>query len=178
MQERSTGITRDDLYTFLKFAGERNLINKSTIANRERACKHILGILDETEAADLSKIDLEDIISRHKIKAASKIPPSSLTGYESHVRGAVRDFLEYVRNPSSWRPSIQPRSRRATTPTQAATKPRSRTLASKPEEIISPPEIPTQPSVHIDFQIHISPESTPEQIDKIFESMSRHFTGK
>lgn len=30
------------------------------------------------------------------------------------------------------------------------------------------------PSLHIDIQVHISPEATPEQIDKIFESMARH----
>lgn len=30
------------------------------------------------------------------------------------------------------------------------------------------------PKLHVDIQIHISPDSTPEQIDKIFESMARH----
>ena len=30
------------------------------------------------------------------------------------------------------------------------------------------------PSLHIDIQVHISPEASPEQIDKIFESMAKH----
>lgn len=30
------------------------------------------------------------------------------------------------------------------------------------------------PKIHIDVQVHISPESSPEQIDKIFESMAKH----
>lgn len=34
------------------------------------------------------------------------------------------------------------------------------------------------PEVHIDIQIHISPESTTEQIDKIFESMAKHLYGR
>lgn len=34
------------------------------------------------------------------------------------------------------------------------------------------------PSVHIDIQIHISPESTAEQIDKIFEGMAKHLYGR
>jgi hypothetical protein len=34
------------------------------------------------------------------------------------------------------------------------------------------------PEVHIDIQIHISPESTAEQIDKIFESMAKHLYGR
>jgi hypothetical protein len=34
------------------------------------------------------------------------------------------------------------------------------------------------PEVHIDIQIHISPESTAQQIDKIFESMAKHLYGR
>ncbi|MHB1689039.1 MAG: DUF5343 domain-containing protein [Ignavibacteriaceae bacterium] len=34
------------------------------------------------------------------------------------------------------------------------------------------------PSVHIDIQIHISPDASPEQIDKIFISMSKHIFKK
>jgi hypothetical protein len=30
------------------------------------------------------------------------------------------------------------------------------------------------PQLHINIQLHISPETTAEQIDKIFESMARH----
>lgn len=30
------------------------------------------------------------------------------------------------------------------------------------------------PAVHIDVQVHISPDTSPEQIDRIFESMARH----
>jgi hypothetical protein len=33
------------------------------------------------------------------------------------------------------------------------------------------------PSVHIDIQIHISPEATVEQIDQIFKSMAKHLYG-
>lgn len=33
------------------------------------------------------------------------------------------------------------------------------------------------PKLHLDIQIHISPESSAEQIDKIFESMSKHLRG-
>lgn len=34
-----------------------------------------------------------------------------------------------------------------------------------------------RPGLHIDIQIHISPESSAEQIDKIFESMAKHLYG-
>ena len=35
-----------------------------------------------------------------------------------------------------------------------------------------------QPSIHIDLEIHISPESTLEQIDKVFESIAKHLYGR
>lgn len=34
------------------------------------------------------------------------------------------------------------------------------------------------PTIHLDFQVHISPDASPEQIDKIFESMARHLYGR
>lgn len=34
------------------------------------------------------------------------------------------------------------------------------------------------PSVHIDMQIHISPDASPDQIDSIFASMAKHLYGR
>lgn len=36
------------------------------------------------------------------------------------------------------------------------------------------PDREFNPSIHIDLQVHISPDASPEQIDKIFASMSKH----
>jgi hypothetical protein len=41
-----------------------------------------------------------------------------------------------------------------------------------------PPPAQGGPEVHIDIQIHISPESTPQQIDSIFQSMAKHLYGR
>ena len=35
-----------------------------------------------------------------------------------------------------------------------------------------------KPSLHIDIQVHISPESSPEQIEQIFASMAKHLYGR
>lgn len=37
-----------------------------------------------------------------------------------------------------------------------------------------PPSANRLPAIHIDVQVHISPETSPEQIDRIFESMAKH----
>lgn len=46
--------------------------------------------------------------------------------------------------------------------------------APAPAPAVDPPLIRKLPSVHIDVQVHISPDTSPEQIDRIFESMSKH----
>lgn len=169
MVEGNIQLNRDNLIDFLEFAGEKGLLKRTTAAARKDASKIILGILDDDEAADLSKIDLENVIHRHRNLAVGKIMPRTLTAYESRTRTAVRDFLEYTKNPSTWKPSTKQRTREAI-PT--AKKPKTVRQVSKPNEAAS------QPSVHIDFHIHISPEATPGQIDHIFDSMSRHFRSR
>jgi len=42
----------------------------------------------------------------------------------------------------------------------------------------SRPTLNGGPALHIDIQIHISADSTPQQIEKIFESMSKHLYGR
>ncbi len=39
-------------------------------------------------------------------------------------------------------------------------------------------QLNNRPNLHIDLQIHISPESTPEQIEMIFSSMAKHLYGE
>lgn len=50
-------------------------------------------------------------------------------------------------------------------------------LHTPPAEKPGPPTQRSKPEVHIDVQIHISPESSNEQIEKIFESMAKHLYG-
>jgi hypothetical protein len=169
MPENKIQLSKDNLFDFLDFAAEKGLLKKSTAAARKDASRIVLKILDEDEAADLSRVDLENVIQRHRNLAGGKIMPRTLAAYESRTRTAVRDFLEYFENPSAWRPSTQRRARR----TGAAPFP---TKSDKTRDSGRPGVI-GNPAVHIDFQIHISPEARPEQIDQIFASMRRHLYG-
>lgn len=168
MPEANVQCSRDDLFNFLDFAGEKGLLKKTTASARRDASKIILGILDDNEATDLSKVDLEKVIQRHRNLATGKIRPNTLAAYESRTRTAVSDFLQYVKNPAAWKPSTRQRAGRAGAP--------SATKASKTKDL-GRPETTGQTSVHIDFQIHISPEASADQIDQIFASMKRHLYG-
>jgi hypothetical protein len=51
------------------------------------------------------------------------------------------------------------------------------TAATEPKKSLAYPDrVP--PTVHIDIQVHISSEATPEQIDQVFASMAKHLYGK
>ena len=176
MQERQDRYSRDALNDFLDFASEKGLLKKATAGARKIAGTIVLGVLDQDESADLSKIDLETVIQRHRNLATGRIMPKTLATYESRTRIAVSDFLEYVKNPQSWRPGQQ----RTRKPSRGARseKPKIATAASESAELEKDEEVPRRPSVHIDLQIHISPEATPQQIDQIFASISRHLPWK
>lgn len=48
------------------------------------------------------------------------------------------------------------------------------TESSKTQDDVRRPEAPQGPQLHIDIQIHISPDASPDQIDQIFASMAKH----
>ena len=176
MQEGNIQLSRVNLISFLDFAAEKGLMKKDTAVSYKKACNIILGILDENEASDLSSITLERVITRHRNLAAGKISPSTLKTYETRTRAAVSNFIEYAKDPSSWRPGIQQRRSRtkATAPSPSTKESKTSAPPIRVGESITVKEALKEPSVHIDFQIHISPETTPEQIDQIFASMRRH----
>ena len=174
MQERHSQFSRDALSDFLDFVGEKGLLKKSTARVRKIATNAILGSLDDNESSDLSKIDVESAIQRHRNLATGKITPRTLAAYESRTRTALRDFLEYVKAPASWKPGTKQRTTRAT---PKAKKSDNSKQNSKSKEIITQTDTSLQPSVHIDLQIHISPEADSKQIDQIFASMRRHLYG-
>lgn len=80
-------------------------------------------------------------------------------------------------------PDSAPRAARAVSKPKAARSP----APSKPEAPSAPPpspQLPAEtgtharrlPAIHIDVQVHISPDTPPDQIDRIFESMAKHLS--
>ncbi|WP_232830021.1 DUF5343 domain-containing protein [Bordetella bronchiseptica] len=86
---------------------------------------------------------------------------------------AVEGEAKSVRSPRTKKAS-PPTAKKVAAKAESATK----SASNQPtEENRSPPEHNSSrklPSVHIDVQVHISPDTTPEQIDRIFASMSKH----
>lgn len=107
MTERNYSL--NGLNKFLDYASDKGLMKKETAAGRKRAANQILGILDEHELMDLRKIDVEAVSHRFANLQGSNFKPSSLQIYISRTKSAVQDFITYVDNPISFRPSINQR---------------------------------------------------------------------
>ncbi len=175
--EVNTELSLDKLIAFLEFVADKGLMKTKTVSSYKLACNIVLKILDEKEANDLSKIDIEAVFLRHRNLAAGKISPATLKTYEMRTRAAINAFIEYKKDPSSWKPGIKTRTTKAK-PIQVSEKAKIKEQNGKPEEIVDEEEKLKYPSIHIDLQIHISPEAKPEQIDKIFASMREHLYPK
>lgn len=74
--------------------------------------------------------------------------------------------------------STKPRADRPKKEVQKKTKEQSTPAPSSKQSSQAPKEEHQfAPRLHIDVQVHISPDSSPEQIEKIFEAMARHLKG-
>ena len=80
-------------------------------------------------------------------------------------------------------PEYKPTGKSTRGKTTATTSPPKKTAASvatkaRPQEGKEQQGGDDAPSVHINLQIHVSSDATPDQIDKIFESMAKHIYRK
>lgn len=93
------------LMEFLDYLGRKGLMNRTTATARKAAVNNVLSVLDDDEASDLARIDLDDVMRRFHNLNGMKYTTDSLATYKSRVRSAIDDFLNYVENPLAFRPN-------------------------------------------------------------------------
>jgi hypothetical protein len=103
--------SRTALLEFLDYLAAKGLMAKATVAARKAASTQILGILESEEAADVTVLDLDQVVHRFQNLHGKKYTPQSLTTYKSRVKAAIDDFASYSVNPLAFRPSVQSRER-------------------------------------------------------------------
>jgi hypothetical protein len=95
-----------------KWAAEPGLMNANTAATLRAACSQVLGVLENWETTDVRALDIEDVCVRFQNKRNRDFKPDSLGAYKRRFSQAVRQFLDYANDPSSWRPNVQERAPR------------------------------------------------------------------
>lgn len=106
--------SREALLDFLDYLARKGLMNKTTASARKAAANKILGILEADEAEDVTALDLDDVLMRFSNIAGANYTPDSLNTYKSRLKSAIEDFISYVENPMSFRPSVANTGRRTT----------------------------------------------------------------
>jgi hypothetical protein len=113
-----------------KWAADKGLMNSNTASALRAASAQVLGVLDDWENVDISKIDVEDVFRRFQNKRSKDFTPKSLETYRSRFGKAVESFLAYVDNPTSWKGSTKTRSSRAQSRVRSSAVTSSRTASA------------------------------------------------
>ena len=105
--------SRDELLKFLSYVGAKGLLSPSTAETRKASVNKVLGILSDDEAADVSKLDLEEVIRRFANLHGQGYTADSLRTYKSRTKSSIDDFLRYVENPMAFKVGGTKRAPRA-----------------------------------------------------------------
>lgn len=94
--------------------------------------------------------------------------------YSLLCEGDVNKADDILKNNNSSKPA-KPASPKKTSDKSTATRSEKAEPVKQPEAQPKKVDYTLFPSLHVDIQIHIAPETTAEQIDKVFASMAKHF---
>ena len=108
------GLSKTDLIQFLDFLGDKGLMNPQTASARKASVGSLLGILNEDEAADVTKLDLNQVTQRFLNLKGSEFKPESVKVYKSRTESSIRDFVAYKKDPLSFKPALEQRAPRST----------------------------------------------------------------
>lgn len=154
--------SREALLNFLDYLSRKGLMNKTTAASRKAVANKVLGILDPEEAEDVTTLNVDDLLSRFSNIAGSNYTPESLGTYRSRLKSSLEDFRNYLDNPITFRPSLQPSVRRGAEKAKAVsteneverdrTTPRSQSFVSAPPTSVSILPIPIRADLTVQVQ--------------------------
>lgn len=155
MSDRS----RAALLGFMDYLANKGLMNRATASARKAAVNRVLSILDDGEAADVSKLDIDKVMTRFHHLEGKNYTPASLNVYKSRLKSAIEDFLQYQKDPLNFKPSIQSGSPRTERPKLAGTPSGTTRTETQPKAMAEPPPaavniipIPIRPDLTIKIQ--------------------------
>jgi hypothetical protein len=106
--------SREAALEFLEYVEKKGLMAPATAQARKTAVNKVFAILDEKEAADITELDLDEVMGRYFNLQGKDLTPDSLRSYKSRLKSAIADFISYVENPLAFKPTVQPRDKRIT----------------------------------------------------------------
>lgn len=102
--------TGGQLVKFWEYAVEKGLVNRNTGQSYRTACAQVMAVEDGWENLDVAAIDPDALFNRFQNLRKQDFTPASLKVYKRRFRTALTSFLEYQKDPSSWKPPMQERA--------------------------------------------------------------------
>ena len=152
--------SRAELLKFLTYVGAKGLLSPATAESRKASVNKVLGILSEEEAADVSKVDLDEVVRRFANLHGQGYTADSLRTYKSRTKSSIDDFLRYVENPMAFKVGGAKRTPRAKPAKDQPSKniDTSETSSSQPNAAVATPSagsgiVPI--ALRVDLTVHI-----------------------
>jgi len=92
---------------FMDYLSDKHILNKNTAQSRKAAANKVFAVLDEAEAADLRRLDMEMVYRRFENKEGRSYKPETLQVYRSRLNTALSDFLSHAENPGQFKPTVK-----------------------------------------------------------------------
>lgn len=86
------------------WAAGKGLMNANTAHGTRAACRQVLGVVDDWENADIKRLDVEQTLTKFQNLKKKEFKPQVLETYKRRFKHAVTQYLDYLENPSSWKP--------------------------------------------------------------------------
>lgn len=93
----------ESLLEFLETAERLGFFAKATAAAMRSTVGRVFGSLDQHETGDVTALQLDEVLRRFANKSGG-VSPGSLRTYRSRLDVAVRNFVEYRRDPVNYKP--------------------------------------------------------------------------
>jgi hypothetical protein len=91
------------LVDFWRRAGEKGDVNPNTASSYRSACLQALSVLDDWQSIDVRTLDPEAVMRRFVNKNSAKFKQVSLQAYARRWPIALKSFLEFADNPTTWK---------------------------------------------------------------------------
>lgn len=121
----------EDVLNFLSHASERGLVPAATATALGVALRNVLGVLDESERNDLSRLDVDAVVKRFTNKRARDFNPTSLEEYGRRVHRALELYGRWRDDPVNF--SVKTRATSANSKEQ-----RDGSAGSRPADLSRP----------------------------------------
>jgi hypothetical protein len=103
--------TGKDFVAHWAWAAKQGILKENTAGALRAAAQAVIEIDPNWQNLDVTKLDVDGLVKRFKTVKSKNYKPKSLKEYDRRFRKAHASFLEYLKDPSEWKP-VQERAPR------------------------------------------------------------------